>query len=277
MGRRKISAGSRRGGSSQNPAELPGPDVGLLELRYAELPTTQPWETVTLIYLPEFTRLSQSAADTASPADAIANSLVQRSLYVLLGSLSLMPSEQQFDPRQKRCGPVYVVRGSWAQPGWGPLLYDAGLDLSARHDRGMIADRASVSAKAQGIWRHFRDRRPDVESSPAPQGCPTHGQDELDRVYWATKGFPRAKIAKLRKQMQASLQAASRATGLPEKQVAHLLLDSAAMASGVALFQPPPRVVRRGPNPAVEWLEGRQARARRNNRKVQALKRRLLA
>lgn len=46
--------------------------------------------------------------------------------------------------------------------GLGPLLYDIAMELSG--ESGIMPDRKLVSPEARRVWRHYFERRPDVES-----------------------------------------------------------------------------------------------------------------
>jgi hypothetical protein len=48
--------------------------------------------------------------------------------------------------------------------GWGPLLYDAALELATAEGGGLMSDRGGVSADALGVWSAYADRRSDVEA-----------------------------------------------------------------------------------------------------------------
>jgi len=48
-----------------------------------------------------------------------------------------------------------------ADAGWGPMLYDIAMELSA--PLGIMSDRWTVSASARNVWNYYRDRRPDVK------------------------------------------------------------------------------------------------------------------
>ncbi len=57
-----------------------------------------------------------------------------------------------------------MVSYSTASDGWGPLLYDIAIELATLNGSGLIADRESVSEDAEGVWRHYMNRRSDVAS-----------------------------------------------------------------------------------------------------------------
>ena len=190
-----ISVRSRlRGASQHNPAEGPGPDVGLLVEHESDGPR------IILVHLPGLAALEGTGKYVLAE--------VKRNTWpLLLGYLRLADaSKTQEDPHERRCGHVYVVRSAWAQPGWGPLLYDAGLAV-AHFDglEGMVPDRSQVSSAAQRLWEHYRARRTDVRAALLPEGCPLHGVDALDTVYSASQGFPGAALGLLASQMKSAL------------------------------------------------------------------------
>ena len=57
------------------------------------------------------------------------------------------------------CLGAYMVSYAAASDGWGPLLYDIAIELATQKGSGLIADRESVSADAEGVWRHYMIRR----------------------------------------------------------------------------------------------------------------------
>lgn len=90
----------------------------------------------------------------------------------------------------ERCD-VATVEGAAAQPGWGPALYDLGIEAAQRfYGRPLAPDRRSITTAATSIWERYLEARPDVESSPLPRGCPTYTDREaLNRAYQPRSGF----------------------------------------------------------------------------------------
>ena len=62
------------------------------------------------------------------------------------------------------------VVGVEAESGWGPLLYDLGMEVVNQfEDDGLIPDRTSVSKEARAVWEHYFKYRSDVEATPLPK------------------------------------------------------------------------------------------------------------
>jgi len=59
------------------------------------------------------------------------------------------------------CFDGYMVAGSEAEKGWGPLLYEVALEWSSQNGGGLVADRWIVSHHAQAVWDKY-DQRGDV-------------------------------------------------------------------------------------------------------------------
>lgn len=250
-----ISARSRLRGPSLNPAEGPGPDVGLL----LEEPPEGP--RLVLVYLPGLRAL------TGTP-EQVARQVRNDPWPLVLGYLRLAHAPETIeDPRERRCGDVYIVRSSWAQPGWGPLLYDAALAVAG--GRGVVPDRSQVSSDAERLWWHYRDKRADVGAQPLPRDCPLHGVRALDAVYTPRPGFPQAALERLGGQMEHAIAEESRALGLSQDAMREILADGAIEAAGVALVGQPPAVIRRAVrvgNPAI-WMEGTMPKQRKTRNK----------
>ena len=49
-----------------------------------------------------------------------------------------------------------MVIGSLATHGWGPMLYDVAMEVAG--DRGLVADRQSLSKDAFNVWQHYMTR-----------------------------------------------------------------------------------------------------------------------
>jgi len=97
--------------------------------------------------------------------------------------------------RYVSCGGAWVVTNSEAPSGWGPMLYDLGLEWAG--STGVMPDRGSVSPAAAAVWTHYlRQRRNDVEWYPVwddptirdaeacgehnPKGTPPSEREALD-------------------------------------------------------------------------------------------------
>ena len=98
------------------------------------------------------------------------------------------------EPEQPSGG-AWRVRGSAAQDGWGPTMYDIVMGATPR---SLMADRGSVSRDAKGVWDFYKNNRDDVEKNPLDdyrkQYTPDTSDDArpggagayLDRSYWSS-------------------------------------------------------------------------------------------
>ena len=75
------------------------------------------------------------------------------------GSITIYPTEPD---REGECNNAWVVGGSDADDGWGPLLYDVAIEWATQNGGGLISDRGSVSDEAQGVWNYYMRNRSDV-------------------------------------------------------------------------------------------------------------------
>ena len=60
------------------------------------------------------------------------------------------------------CGNAFVVEGSGATHGWGPLIYDVAIEYASLDGSGLVSDRGSVSPYARRVWEYYMNNRPDV-------------------------------------------------------------------------------------------------------------------
>ena len=65
-------------------------------------------------------------------------------------------------PGYGNCGDAWMVGGSGAQEGFGPLLYDIAIEWATQNGGGLISDRGSVSDDAQAVWSYYERNRDDV-------------------------------------------------------------------------------------------------------------------
>ena len=65
-------------------------------------------------------------------------------------------------PGYGNCGDAWMVGGSGAQEGFGPLLYDIAIEWATQNGGGLISDRSSVSDDAQAVWSYYERNRDDV-------------------------------------------------------------------------------------------------------------------
>ena len=75
---------------------------------------------------------------------------------------------------------LQFVKNVWAEPGFGPLLYDAALS------RGwcVAPDRDSVSSAAAAVWDHYDMKRKDVSAVSLPEEQFAHSSRR-----WLDRGF----------------------------------------------------------------------------------------
>ena len=62
------------------------------------------------------------------------------------------------------CDRSYIMQWSSAKKGWGPFLYDIGIEIATLLGGGLTADRMQVSPEAYKVWSYYVNSRPDVES-----------------------------------------------------------------------------------------------------------------
>ena len=60
------------------------------------------------------------------------------------------------------CGNAFVVEGSGATHGWGPLIYDVAIEYASLDGSGLMSDRGSVSPYARRVWEYYMNNRSDV-------------------------------------------------------------------------------------------------------------------
>jgi hypothetical protein len=75
------------------------------------------------------------------------------------------------------CLGAYMVIGSLATHGWGPMLYDVAMEVAG--DAGLMADRQSLSKDAFGVWQHYMTRG-DVQQKQLDDPGNTLTPDEED-------------------------------------------------------------------------------------------------
>lgn len=90
-------------------------------------------------------------------------------------------------------GTIWEVVSSGAKKGYGPLLYDIGMEYVVGRigGLGITPDRSNVSGEAQGIWDFYLNRRPDVENKPLPENVlyATDRPESLGNYYYK-RGTP---------------------------------------------------------------------------------------
>jgi len=61
------------------------------------------------------------------------------------------------------CSGAYEVRWTEAPKGWGPLLYDVGMEYATMKGGGLVSDRSSVTPSAAHVWDYYFNDRDDVD------------------------------------------------------------------------------------------------------------------
>lgn len=98
-----------------------------------------------------------------------------------------------YEPNQEvtgRCSNAWMVGGSFAKKGWGPLLYDCAIEWATQNAGGLMADRGSVSTRARRVWKHYLDVRSneDVRAHQLDDLRNTLTSDEIDNCDHASAG-----------------------------------------------------------------------------------------
>jgi hypothetical protein len=61
------------------------------------------------------------------------------------------------------CSGAWILAGSEASRGWGPLLYDVAIEWASMNGKGLTSDRHIVSDDAQAVWDYYLNKRSDVK------------------------------------------------------------------------------------------------------------------
>ena len=61
------------------------------------------------------------------------------------------------------CSGAWILAGSEASKGWGPLLYDVAIEWASMNGKGLTPDRHSVSGDARAVWDYYLNKRSDVK------------------------------------------------------------------------------------------------------------------
>ena len=61
------------------------------------------------------------------------------------------------------CLSAYFVGWSYADGGWGPLLYDIAMEMATEMGSSLMPDRSEVSPEALAVWDFYLKNRSDVE------------------------------------------------------------------------------------------------------------------
>ncbi len=68
-----------------------------------------------------------------------------------------------FKNRYGNCLDAWMVKGSRAGEGFGPMLYDLAVEYATVAGSGLISDRGTVSNEARPVWEFYLENRNDVE------------------------------------------------------------------------------------------------------------------
>ena len=78
-----------------------------------------------------------------------------------VGSLEAMAAHPEYDGY---CEGAFVIAGSHASHGWGPLLYEVAIEFTSSLGSGLAPDRTTVSRYASSVWDKY-SARPDIEDT----------------------------------------------------------------------------------------------------------------
>ena len=115
-------------------------------------------------------------------------------------------------PGYGNCGDAWMVGGSGAQEGFGPLLYDIAIEWATMNAGGIIADRSSVSVDAEWVWRHYMEQRSgeveaiqldDLNNKLTPQDEDNCDQD-VPMDHEGPNGWQDSPLSKMYKKSPAS-------------------------------------------------------------------------
>ena len=67
------------------------------------------------------------------------------------------------DAKDGACSGAWIIAGSEASRGWGPLLYDVAIEWASMNGKGLTPDRHSVSNQARAVWDYYLNKRSDVK------------------------------------------------------------------------------------------------------------------
>mgnify|MGYP005704292427 FL=1 len=106
--------------------------------------------------------------------------------------LSPIASDSDYDWKTRRdCydeySEIYLEVGpaeSRADHGYGPLMYDIALEYAYQLGMYIVPDRTGVSSEASSMWKHYKERRPDVRFVPFKNDHPCFYEDySFDRPH----------------------------------------------------------------------------------------------
>ena len=75
---------------------------------------------------------------------------------------------------------LWEIESIEASKGYGPLLYDLGMELAFLDGaKGIVPDRTGVSDRAESVWVRYEETRPDVLRAVLPQDYPDRDKHTL--------------------------------------------------------------------------------------------------
>ena len=84
-------------------------------------------------------------------------------------------------PKKAMHGPcldAYIIGQTYAQSGWGPMMYDLAMELAGAD--GLTPDRENLSKEAYSVWDYYLKSRSDVEAKQLDDLKNTITGDEED-------------------------------------------------------------------------------------------------
>ena len=100
------------------------------------------------------------------------------------------------------CDGAWIIAGTEADRGWGPLLYDVAMEWATINGNGLTSDRYEVSAAARRVWDYYLNKRSDVKNSQLDDMQNTLTDPEEDNCNQYSAGRDSDKVSGL-----ATLQA----------------------------------------------------------------------
>ena len=79
------------------------------------------------------------------------------------GEISLRPPHEG-EYGSGPCGGAFEATMASAAKGWGPLVYDVGIELATQLGGGLMSNRLSMPAAEADIWNNYYSSRSDVQS-----------------------------------------------------------------------------------------------------------------
>ena len=95
------------------------------------------------------------------------------------------------------CDGAWIVAGSEADAGWGPLLYDVAIEWATLNGNGLTPDRYEVSAAARRVWDYYLNNRSDVKNSQLDDMQNTLTEPEEDNCNQYSAGRDADKVSGL--------------------------------------------------------------------------------